>query len=65
MNCWKCGRFMTKQLESDSPFEAEVLQLWSCKEHGMYPEHLYFKSSINSDSLRLTQDETKLRINKQ
>ena len=51
MNCWKCGRFMTKQLESDSPFEAEVLQLWSCKEHGMYPEHLYFKSSIKSDSL--------------
>ena len=64
MNCWKCGRFMTKQLEADSPFEDEVLQLWSCKEHGMYPEHLYFKSSIKSDSLRLTQDETKLRMDK-
>ena len=46
MNCPECGRFMIKQLEEDSLLEDEVLQWWGCKEHGMYPEHLYFKSSV-------------------
>ena len=43
MNCTVCGRFMTKQLIEDSPLEQEVVQWWSCKEHGMQAEHLYFK----------------------
>ena len=39
---------MRKECESDDPenLEDEVLQWWSCKQHRMYPEHLYFKSSI-------------------
>lgn len=45
MNCPSCGRFMQKESFDDSPLEDEVIQWWSCKEHGMYPEHLYFKSS--------------------
>jgi len=49
MNCPECGKFMRKECESDDPenLEDEVLQWWSCRQHGMHPEHLYFKSSIN------------------
>ena len=50
MKCPECGRFMRKECESDDPenLEDEVLQWWSCKKHGMSPEHLYFKSQIKS-----------------
>jgi hypothetical protein len=48
MKCPECGRFMRKECELDDPLEDEVLQWWSCKQHGMYPEHLYFKSQIKS-----------------
>ena len=53
MNCPICGRFMRKECEGDDPenLEDEVLQWWSCKQHGMYPEHLYFKST-KSDTKR-------------
>lgn len=46
--CPECGRFMRKECESDDPenLEDEVVQWWSCKQHGMYPEHLYFKSQF-------------------
>ena len=38
---------MRKECEEDSDLEDEVIQWWSCRQHGMSPEHLYFKSSIN------------------
>jgi len=60
MKCPVCGRFMRKECESDDPenLEDEVLQWWSCKQHGMYPEHLYFKST-KSDTLRIEMAERK------
>ena len=44
--CKICGKFMKKECEEDSPLEDEVLQWWSCRKHGMFPEHLYFKSQF-------------------
>jgi len=55
-NCTRCGKFMRKEYEDDSPLEAEFVQWWICPKCGLnIPEHLYFKSTIKSDSLRMEQ----------
>ena len=42
---------MNKESVVDSPLEQEVVQWWSCKEHGLYPEHLYFKSGTRDKTI--------------